>query len=343
MVATVRRHASSGVPPRMVECGPRQPGLLAPLPRTARPDFPAAPLSIGGGRICLPLLCPPTGRNREVGVAAPPARVRRLPARAARPRGVGCRVRSSVHVPGPAAAGARAATSPAPAWTTGPGSGREPGAAPHRDARPRHRSGAAPSKAARAHRGATWSRPSEVGRTPRAASARPARVGRPWRPGPRRTARHERAAISCRLGEPGLSRSSRRVNQRRGGRALHSLRTCRCRSSAAAFLSTRQRPLNPASSVERLTKGAVSRLICSTTARCDAGVFGRVPSDAAAEMRVSVAGVVFPPLPGSRPDRSDQLAGQVPLVLLVPFPVDRGGSLRPGIVASGTGLGACRA
>ena len=103
------------------------------------------------------------------------------------------------------------------------------------------------------------------------------------------------AATSCRLGGSGLSRSGLRVIQRRRrGRALHSPRACRWRSSAASSRSSRQRPVNPEASVERPTGGAVSQLICSRTACCDAGVSRRAPIDAAAEMRVSVAGVVFP-------------------------------------------------
>ena len=75
-------------------------------------------------------------------------------------------------------------------------------------------------------------------------------------------------STSCRLGGPGRSRSGLRVIQRRRrGRALHSLRACRWCSSAAARFSTRQRLLNPASSVERPTEGAVSQLICPRTAR----------------------------------------------------------------------------
>ena len=102
-------------------------------------------------------------------------------------------------------------------------------------------------------------------------------------------------ASSCRLGRPGLSRSGLRVIQRRRrGRALHSRRACRWRWSAAAARSTRPRCLNSASSVERPTQGAVSQLICSRTARCDADVSRRAAIDVAAAMRVSVAGVVFP-------------------------------------------------
>ena len=102
-------------------------------------------------------------------------------------------------------------------------------------------------------------------------------------------------ATSCRLGRPGLSRSGLRVIQRsRRGRALHSPRACRWRWSAAASFSARQRRLNPTASVERPTQGAVSQLICSRTARCDADVSRRALIDAAAPMSVSVAGVVFP-------------------------------------------------
>ena len=208
-------------------------------------------------------------------MAAPPALVRRLPARTAHPRG------TDAHEP-PASSGQKLGSCPRSRRGRRPG-GDVAGAGLDDVSRVGTGAGrfssagrsASPSLRGTLEggEGASWRRTVSAcgvragangGRglgTTRSSSVTMAALTTP-------TSSSRAAATSLWLGRPGRSRSGFRViHRRRRGRALHSRRACRWRSSAAAFLSPRQRPLNPASSVERPTTGAVSQLICSRTAR----------------------------------------------------------------------------
>ena len=138
------------------------------------------------------------------------------------------------------------------------------------------------------------------------------------------------AATSCRFGGSGRSRSGLRVIQRRRrGRALHSLRACRWRSSAAASFSPRQRRFSPAASVERAERGAASLNLFE-----DRSVSRRRPRPGADRLGDRDDGVCgqrdVSPLPVGRPSGRDQLAGLAPLL---PCPLGRGGECRFDITA----------
>ena len=167
-----------------------------------------------------------------------------------RPR---CRVRSSVHIPGPAADGApgrrrcrrrlgRRVPTRQRSWPLPLGGTLDLAIAPERARKPRGLVMVGTVSAGGVRAGADGG--FGLGMT-RSSSAAMATLTTP-------NSSSRAAPSSSRLGRPGRSRSGLRVTQRRRlGRALHSPRACRWRSSAAASRSSRQWPVNPADSVER--------------------------------------------------------------------------------------------